>query len=53
MNTICSVLEGWLTEKDITLIHMEQVDAVTAFIANQGDFASLAPPSSRRSWKIR
>jgi ABC-type nitrate/sulfonate/bicarbonate transport system substrate-binding protein len=30
-----------LTEKDITLIHMEQVDAVTAFIANQGDFASL------------
>lgn len=30
-----------LTEKDITLVHMEQADAVTAFIANQGDFASL------------
>ncbi len=30
-----------LSEKDITLIHMEQVDAVTAFVANQGDFASL------------
>jgi ABC-type nitrate/sulfonate/bicarbonate transport system substrate-binding protein len=30
-----------LTEKDITLVHMEQADAVTAFVANQGDFASL------------
>ncbi len=30
-----------LTEKDITLVHMEMADAVTAFVANQGDFASI------------
>ena len=39
-----------MTEKDITLIHMEMADAVTAFVANQGDFASSARPSGRRSW---
>ncbi len=30
-----------LTEKDITLIHMDMADAVTAFVGNQGDFASI------------
>jgi ABC-type nitrate/sulfonate/bicarbonate transport system substrate-binding protein len=29
-----------LTEKDITLIHMEMADSVTGFVANQGDFVS-------------
>lgn len=30
-----------LTEKELTLVHMEMADAVTAFVANQGDFASI------------
>ena len=30
-----------LTEKDLTLIHMDMADAVTAFVANQVDFASI------------
>ncbi len=30
-----------LSEKDITLVDMDQADCVTAFIANQGDAASL------------